>query len=127
MEKILNFTTTKLPKKPITSEKISKNGITKTTANVIGAVKNLRGLIDSVFKALIWSLVFIVEISAASDDASLPAIMSPVITGPSSLTIESAITFESELTDAKSPSPEYVCKVKTAPVKNEVKNTTGRE
>ena len=95
-----------LPNKLMHHENANKKGIAIVTPNVIGVTINLRGLIDRVLRALIWSDIFIVAISAAKEEPSLPEIIKPVITGQSSLTMDSDTTLARESTLAKDPRPE---------------------
>ncbi len=77
--------------------------------------------------ASICSVTFIEPSSDAIPEALRPEIISPVSTGPSSLTMESATRLPVMLTAPNCCSDVADCRARTQPVKKPVSTTIGRE
>ena len=69
---------------PMASPTATSTGIDNVAASTRGTARYFKGLVDSVTSASICSVTFIVPISAAMDDATRAATISPPSTGPNS-------------------------------------------
>ena len=99
-------------------------GVMKKPASMRGTTSLRTGSVPSARKALIWSVTIIEPSSAAIPDPTRPASISPVKTGPSSLTIDALIKRPTKSRAPNWSSVMPVLSASTAPVKNPVSKTT---
>ncbi len=121
------FTAKKAPKILNASAKITKTGTTKVVAITLDATTKLKGRVPDTSMASICSVTVMAAISAAIPELNFPAQIRPVITGPNSRIIETAITPGNNVCAPKSERIGFICMVRTNPIIKPVTPTSAKD
>ncbi len=106
----------------------TRQGSATMPARMRGATRYLKGLVDSVDSASIWSVTRMVPISAAIEAPMRPATIRPAITGPNSRVMPSTTTCAMALSPpVRREKPVWSWSASTMPMKIAVSPTTGSE
>ena len=106
---------------------IVSSGSMISAASTRGVTSFLIGSVPSVLSASICSVTRIEPSWAAMPEPTLPATIRPARTGPSSRTIDPAISFPMSAVCPRAASCTELCNASTMPVKNPVRSTIPRE
>ena len=98
-----------------------------TPASTRGSTRYFIGSVESVVSASICSVTRMVPSSAAIEEETRPATISPPSTGPSSRTMPMATIEGTTVPALKRSPPDQICSASAAPVKSAVRPTTGSE
>ncbi|MPN34290.1 hypothetical protein SDC9_181783 [bioreactor metagenome] len=102
-------------------------GTTNVVAITREATTKLRGRVPETSIASICSVTVIAAISAAIPELIFPAQISPVMTGPSSRTMDTAITPGNNVCAPKSARTGFICMVSTSPMIKPVTTTSASD